>query len=160
MRHNILERNLKFNHLKVLRVEDKKEILAFESQMQSKDLDPLAFMKNWSAPWREESLDHYLKLGWSMAHIENNEVKGYILVQPVLFFGGLTQSLWVELVRASTSEIAESLFEAVIRVSKEKHLQQVFFNSKLLPDFEMISKQFNIETHSELAFVKTTRWEA
>lgn len=148
-----------FERLKVLRLEDKGLLMSFEQAKSSQDPDPMAFMKNWSSPWREESLDHYLSLGWCMAHIFEGEVKGYVLVQPILFFLGHTQSLWIESVRAQSEEISAELFEAIVKVSKDKHMQQVFFNSNLLQDFESHNKSFKIETHSEFSFIKTTRWE-
>jgi hypothetical protein len=138
---------MEFDKLRALRMEDKPALQAFEElQVQQQD-NPLAFMDNWSAPWREESLDHYLNLGWSMGHFESAKVQGYVLVQPVLFFKGHTQSLWVESVRASND------------IAKEKHLQQVFFHQTLFQDFESQTKGFKIESHSEFNFIKTTKWQ-
>jgi hypothetical protein len=150
---------MEFDKLRVLRFEDKSSILDFEAQKAASNENPLAFMDNWSAPWREESLDHYLGLGWCMGFFEGDQIQGYVLVQPVLFFRGLTQSLWIESVRGATSEIFSTLFEAIIRVSKEKHLQQVFFHQTLFQDFESQANAFKIESLSEFSFVKTTRWQ-
>lgn len=150
---------MNFDKIRALRLEDKVEMLAFE-QGKLENLDnPLAFLDQWSAPWREESLNHYLNLGWCMGYFEDQKIKGYILVQPVLFFRGHTQSLWVESVRAETPEIFATLFEAIIRVAKEKHLQQVFFHQTLFQDFESQANAFKIESLSEFSFVKTTRWQ-
>lgn len=150
---------LEFEKLRVLRVEDKPDILTYESARSNTNDNPLAFVDTWSAPWREESLDHYLELGWCMGYFEDHKLESYILVQPILFFRGLTQSLWIETIRANSESIFATLLEAVIRVSKEKHLQQVFFHKTLFQDFESQTKSFKIESLSEFSFVKTTRWQ-
>ncbi len=204
---------VEFDKLKVLRSEDKPKLLAFEQKKteSTSDLDPLDFMKNWSAPWREESLDHYLGLGWSMGWFmgrsddrtsatssvvpsnnsnsldSNSETKieGYILAQPILFFGGHTQSLWIETIRAQSEIVFFTLLEAVSKIAKEKHLQQIFFQQSLVQDFETnlapnlqghLDSQLNdrpqshninglklhnlkIEKLSDISFIKTTRWE-
>ena len=150
---------MEFEKLRALRIEDKPLIEVYEqSRVQAED-NPLAFMNSWSAPWRDESLDHYLNLGWSMGHFENDKVTGYVLVQPILFFQGHTQSLWVESVRAESEGIFATLLEAIVRVGKEKHLQQVFFQQSLFQDFESAAKSFKIESLSEFNFIKTTRWQ-
>lgn len=150
---------MEFDKLRVLRLEDKQQIMTYEEARAESNGNPLAFMDSWSAPWREESLDHYLGLGWCMGYFEAEVLKSYILVQPILFFKGLTQSLWVEAVRSDSEAMFSTLLEAVIRVSKEKHLQQVFFHQTLFQDFESQAKSFKIESLSEFSFVKTTRWQ-
>lgn len=156
---------MEFDQLKVLRSDDKPKILAFEAIKQAELNDPLSFMQNWSAPWREESLDHYLNLGWSMAHSldSKTEIKGYVLAQPILFFGGHTQSLWIETIRANSEIVFLTLLDAVTRVAKEKHLQQIFFHQSLVQDFESKSignklSELKIEKLPEISFIKTTRW--
>jgi hypothetical protein len=34
-------------------------------------------MKSWNAPWREESLRHYLNTGWSVGLWRESELLGY-----------------------------------------------------------------------------------
>ncbi len=157
---------MEFDQLKVLRLDDKPKIIAFEKNKEAESDDPLSFMLNWSAPWRDESLDHYLNLGWSMAHTleANKDIKGYILAQPVLFFGGHTQSLWIESIRANSEIVFRTLLDAVTRVAKEKHLQQVFFHQSLVQDFESNSNghkliELKIEKLPEISFIKTTKWQ-
>lgn len=87
-------------------------------------------MKSWENPWRKESLTHYSKLGWSFIAQEGDEVKGYILGQPVLFFNNWTQTLWIESMNFDNEEIGFQLLDTVVRWSKTKHLQKVIFNSK------------------------------
>ncbi len=150
---------MQFDKLRALRPEDKLLVQAFELKSSEVANNPLAFMDNWSAPWREESLDFYLNLGWSMGHFEQDAVKGYILVQPMLFFKGHTQSLWVETIRTNSELIFATLLEAVVRIAKEKHLQQVFFHQTLFQDFESQQKGFKLESLSEFKFIKTTKWQ-
>lgn len=156
---------MKFDRLRVLRIEDKEKIQNFETKKNQDNQDPLAFMVSWSAPWRDESLDHYLNLGWSMGFfnhaemLKRSDLEGYVLVQPILFFRGLTQSLWIESIRADSAEVFSTLLEGILRVAKEKHLQQVFFHQSLFQDFESESNRFKIESLSEFSFVRTTRWQ-
>jgi hypothetical protein len=81
----------------------------------------------WSAPWRKESLDHYLKLGWSMARRDPHTggLLGYALAQPILFFRKQTQTVWIEHVDAESPRLAEEIVDTLIRVSREKHIQRV-----------------------------------
>lgn len=159
---------MEFDQLKVLRPENKSKLIAFEDARIQSSEDPLAFIKNWSAPWREESLDHYLNLGWSMAHSldlsPDSKIKGYILAQPILFFSGHTQSLWVETIRAESEIVFLTLLHAVTKIAKEKHLQQIFFQQSLVQDFESYANGLNlnelkIEKSSNILFIKTTKWE-
>lgn len=87
----------------------------------------------WSAPWRKESLQHYLNSGWSMwvKRQSDQEIVGYFLGQPFLFFAGQTQSLWVEAVAATSTEIAVQIVDLALRLSREKHLQRVLLNEKV-----------------------------
>ena len=169
---------MKFDKLRVLRSEDREILDQFEVQKIQEDKDPLGFMKSWSAPWRSESLDHYLNLGWSMGYFEGESVQGYILAQPLLFFRGHTQSLWLETLRVQSvsgtfnDNISQTLFEALVKVSKEKHLQQVLFHRSLLEDFKCFSQIFErkeetfqdkeesyIQSDQGYFFIKTTKWE-
>ena len=89
----------------------------------------------WNSRFRKEALEHYLKLGWSfIAEHEKKECVGFFLGQPFLFFQGQTQSLWVELVQASTAEIKAELIEIAYKLARDKHIQQVLLPSDVQND--------------------------
>ena len=102
------------------------------SRARSNPDDPF---EGWTAPWRTESLQHYLKLGWSMfkRNPDTGELLGYVLAQPILFMRTQTQSVWIEYVDALTPAIKTELVDTIIRVSREKHMQRVLFEARLLP---------------------------
>lgn len=115
----------------VLRADDQQAILDFETHRldQSEDLDFMEKqMKSWHARWRKEALEHYLPLGWSFAIWSDNQksqLLGYVLCQPLLFFRGLTQTLWVEHLSATDDAVRKQLGEIVYRWARDKHLQQL-----------------------------------
>jgi hypothetical protein len=115
-----------FPELQVLSPSDLSEVLAF-SRLQSDPTNPFA---EWSAPWRTESLTHYLSIGWSMARRDSRSGRllGYALAQPVLFVRGQTQTVWIEHVCADSPELVEELVQAMVRVAKDKHMQRVLYN--------------------------------
>jgi hypothetical protein len=115
-----------FPELQILSPSERDEILAF-ARARSDAKDPFA---EWAAPWRSESLDHYLKIGWSMSRRDpkSGRLMGYILAQPFLFFRKQTQTVWVEHVDGETPAIFSELLDTVIRVSREKHMQRVLMN--------------------------------
>jgi hypothetical protein len=113
---------------------------------------------SWEAKWRKEALEHYLKLGWSfIARDETTKrTKGFFLGQPLLFFRGQTQTLWIEHIEADSDETAAVLIEIAVKIAREKHLQRVIFSEshkweKLLAPW----KPEPLET--EIAVVKTTK---
>ena len=114
---------------KVLVLNDSDLIQNFErSLIESTSGDPIeAEMLTWNASWREESLKHYLPLGWSFGAWVKQELVGYFLAQPLVFSRGLTQTLWVERLQAITPEITSELVEIAYKLSREKHLQKVLF---------------------------------
>lgn len=126
--------------LAVLQPEDIESILAFEMERLKSD-DPEQALANelaaWHAKWRREALEHYLSLGWSFglwqkpssAAVggESRQLQGYFLGQPLLFFRGMTQSLWIEYMTFISEDIAVQLVDAAYRWSREKHLQKVIF---------------------------------
>ena len=67
-------------------------VLSFaKSQHEAKSGDSFeSEMASWSAAWRQESLEHYLSLGWSFGVWSGDELVGFCLAQPILFFQGLT----------------------------------------------------------------------
>tara|TARA_Y100001935_G_C17298366_1_gene507581 strand:- start:2016 stop:2462 length:447 start_codon:yes stop_codon:yes gene_type:complete len=86
-------------------------------------------MSTWDARWRAEALDHYLPQGWSFGIQKDEKLVAYSLIQPLLFFRGLTQTLWVEWFSAQTPESAQKLVEVVYRWARDKHIQAVVVES-------------------------------
>ncbi len=84
--------------------------------------------KMWHASWRQESLDHYLPLGWSFGAFHNGALAGYFLAQTQLFTRGLTQTLWVERLAADEAQVEAELKDVAERLRREKHLQRVLYS--------------------------------
>lgn len=120
------QENPRFPELQILSPQDQDEILSF-SRARADAKDPFV---EWSAPWRKESLEHYLRLGWSMARRDASSGKllGYVLAQPFLFFRGHTQTVWIEHFEAETPSLAAELVDTMVRISREKHMQRVLMD--------------------------------
>lgn len=117
--------------VRVLLPQHKDLIQAFSKQsLAALVTDPMeAEMQSWTAPWRSEALDHYLKMGWSYGLFAGEErLVGYLLAQPYLFHRGLTQTLWVEHVEASSMEQKTALIETAYRWARDKHFQCVLIH--------------------------------
>ena len=108
---------------RILSFDELEEVHEF-SKKRAGDTDPFV---EWGAAWRRESLEHYLRLGWSMGQrdSETGRLLGYILAQPFLFMRRQTQTVWIEHVEGETPAIVSELLDTVIRVSREKHMQRV-----------------------------------
>lgn len=114
------------------------ELLDFENQ-KLKELYPSEIeqsLARWNSRWRQESLEHYLKLGWSFLLRDSGSqsdqhpegiLQGYFLAQPLLFLDGQTQSLWIEHLSYSNLAARDQLCEMAYRLSRDKHLQKVYF---------------------------------
>lgn len=115
-----------FPELQILSPNDQPEVLAFSRARANKE----DLFIEWTAPWRQESLEHYLKIGWSMArrNPSSGRIVGYILAQPFLFLRRQTQSVWIEHVEGETPAIVAELVDTVIRISREKHMQRVLMD--------------------------------
>src|SRR5262249_55914979 len=85
-------------------------------------------LRSWSARWRPEALRHYLPLGWSFVARRHSQTSGYFLAQPLLFFRGQTQTLWVEYLEAEDREAELELIDVAVRVAREKHLQRMLLS--------------------------------
>lgn len=83
---------------------------------------------SWNAVWRKESLEHYLPLGWSFGLWAEGAFSGYGLVQPLLFFRGATQSLWVEHIAFDTIAVGTELVSTILGWARTQHLQKVLFS--------------------------------
>ena len=113
------------NDIRILQPADKPVIMEFAKlQLANKIKDPSEReIQSWSARWRGEALDHYLPLGWSFGLYRGNALVGFILGQPLLFFRGLTQTLWLEHVEAPDEETRETLIDCARKWARDKHLQ-------------------------------------
>lgn len=114
------------------------EVLSYENS-KLKELHPSEIEQSlirWNSRWRSESLEHYLKTGWSFL-LRDNETSssfssegrllGYFLAQPLLFIDGQTQSLWIEHVSYSSLSTRDKLCEFAYQLARDKHLQKVYF---------------------------------
>lgn len=113
--------------IRILLDSDKEEVLNFAKERLAEQTgNPIeSELAAWTARWRGEALDHYLKLGWSFGVFEDGLLQGFVLAQPYLFHRGLTQTLWVEWLDAENSEIAHKLLETVHQWARDKHFQCV-----------------------------------
>lgn len=95
-------------------------------------------LARWNSRWKKESLEHYLKLGWSfllrdpeVSHSASSEgtLLGYFLAQPLLFLDAQTQSLWIEHISFVNLSSRDQLCEFAYKLAREKHFQKVYFPS-------------------------------
>lgn len=103
-------------------------ILAYaKSRLMARDGEGMeAEMKSWTARWRQEALDHYVKQGWSFGRFDGEgQLNGFLLAQPYLFHRGLTQTLWIEHLEADSPEIAQQLLTTAYAWARDKHFQCV-----------------------------------
>ncbi|PIU00458.1 MAG: hypothetical protein COT74_05895 [Bdellovibrionales bacterium CG10_big_fil_rev_8_21_14_0_10_45_34] len=124
---------------RILSVQDIESILRFERNQLEKihGESPEATFAEWSARWRQEQLEHYLKLGWSLGVFKNGDLAAYLLAQPFVFFQGITQTLWVEYMSCSNKLDGMTLLDSIVRYSKEKHLQRVLVEESIVSEFEL-----------------------
>jgi len=147
---------------KVLQLADIEEVLAFEEAILSRtDMDENEkMMSKWSSHWRQEALEHYFPLGWSMgawAGRENDrKLLGYFMAQALLFFQGKTQVLWVEHVQSTEENLRHDLIDIAYRMSREKHLQSIIFSNHLEDDTAFSSYKRKNAQHRMLE-VPTTK---
>lgn len=118
--------------LLVLLPDHKEAIMAFaKERLAQREKDPMEReMKSWSARWRAEALDHYLKLGWSYGAFENGRLCGFVLGQPLLFHRGLTQTLWLEHLEAENENISTFLLDCATKWARDKHFQCVLMEGE------------------------------
>lgn len=125
-------------HFLTATLENLNEILEFENSKLNKlfSSEIEQSMARWSSPWRQESLEHYLKLGWSFLLRDKNQASdnftegallGYFLAQPLLFLDAQTQSLWVEHLSFNQASDGDKLCEMAYKLAREKHFQKVYF---------------------------------
>lgn len=111
----------------------------------------------WESRFRKEALEHYLKLGWSfVAKNAENTICGFFLGQPLLFFEGQTQTLWVEYILADSTQIKSELVEIAYKLSRDKHFQQVVFPENVQKLKYEIPKNFQQQKET-CVWLKTTK---
>lgn len=115
-------------------------------------------MAVWNSKFRVEALEHYIGLGWSfLAHDkETRQLQGYFIAQPLLFFDGQTQTLWVEHVQYISEAARDGLCELAYKLGREKHLQRVYFpkEDRIL---SAIQSYKPLEWNHDKVMVKTTK---
>lgn len=134
----------------ILDYEQRRTVEQFPNEMDR-------MFNSWHSKARKEALIHYLPMGWSfMATDHDSQLVGYFLGQPLLFFDGQTQSLWIEHLQFSSLQARDALTELAYRLSREKHFQRVYFPNQ--PQILNSIKPFHPEEwNSQALFVKTTK---
>ncbi len=114
----------------ILTEQHREQLKSFDQNVLSQSQnDPMELQfAQWHSRSRDESLSHYLPLGWSFGLFDQDQLLGYFLAQPLLFYQGLTQTLWVETMNFLNPEIALQLANTAIRLSREKHFQRCLFS--------------------------------
>ena len=145
--------------LKVILTSEIPELLNYEEHrlMEQGLPEDEAKISAWSAPWRKEALEHYIPMGWSfLARDLDGKLLGYFLAQPILFFDRQTQSLWVEHLQASSLLARDALTDLACRLSRDKHLQRVYFPN--LPHIQNAVACYKPEPWGfQSIFIKTTK---
>lgn len=138
--------------LRLLLPADSESVMAFSrKQLETEVHDNMEReMQSWNARWRGEALQHYLALGWSFGCFgseptQATQLKGYVLAQPLLFFRGLTQTLWVEYLTFDNAEpeVGHALLDCVHRWARDKHLQCVLAEAEGEGAIAPIARAFN-----------------
>ena len=125
-------------NLQIIQVSDMDDIINFEQKLLAVEIpdEMERTIHSWHCRWRQESLNHYLPMGWSfLARNDQKQLVGYFIAQPLLFFDGFTQSLWVEHIQAIDHSIRDQLCEVAYKLSKEKHFQEVYFPKGIKPAY-------------------------
>lgn len=125
-------------YCRTIQIEDIPELLEYEEKKLIDTISEEAerVFTKWNSKWRQESLEHYVSLGWSFlarnkdtssTFSPEGQLVGFFTAQPLLFLDGQTQSLWVEHLSYSSLQARDELSELAYKLSKEKHFQRVFF---------------------------------
>lgn len=117
------------NEYRVLASDELEEVYAFsKNRWLANPKSQENLFHEWSASWRREFLEHYLKIGWSIARRDpvSGRLLGYILAQPVVFFRQHMQTVWIEYVEAESPKQVAELIEAIYKVCREKNMQRLF----------------------------------
>ncbi|MGE3682467.1 MAG: hypothetical protein AB7G93_12145 [Bdellovibrionales bacterium] len=147
--HSMIEDSSTRLEARVLLPDRQEQILVFARSLLAQTVeDPMdREMQSWNARWRQEALEHYLPLGWSFGAFETEtetdtetgididteaeqSLRGVVLAQPLLFFRGLTQTLWVEHFSFTTPRAGVLLLETLYAWARDKHLQCVLMEDE------------------------------
>lgn len=115
---------------KIVQASEIPEILDYEQRKLAEQIlnEEDRAILSWNARWRKEALEHYIPMGWSfLARDATGKLMGYFIAQPLLFLDGNTQSLWMEHLQYSSLQARDELSDLAYRLSREKHLQKVYF---------------------------------
>ncbi|MEK6554048.1 MAG: hypothetical protein AABZ31_02315 [Bdellovibrionota bacterium] len=128
------------------------------SEMASFEID----MLEWHAPWRKEALEHYLPQGWSFSLWSESGASGqlqaYFLAQPQVFTRGLTQTLWMEQLSATTQAQSDQLLEIAYKLCREKHFQKLIIRPAATDEGLSTGLPLKLEKHQDNLFeIKTSR---
>lgn len=143
---------------RVIQVSEIEEILAFENRKLSDSIsnEDDRRIASWHAKWRKEALEVYIPMGWSFLARDQGTLMGYFIAQPLLFFDGQTQSLWIEHLQYSSLQVRDQLCEIAYKMSREKHFQRVYF-----PNIATVANSlgpYKPETwNSQTLMIKTTK---
>lgn len=153
--------------LRIIEASEIEELLAFENaKLKEQFVDESERMfQSWSSKWRKEALENYLPKGWSFIARDKNQksefsseglIVGYFIAQPLLFFDGQTQSLWVEHLQYSTLQARDELCDLAYKLSREKHFQRVYFPNTpaLSPTLKTMKA---MDWNSQVMMLKTTK---
>ncbi len=146
---------------RILLSTDKELLLNFELQRLSSQIEDEMEreMNSWSARWRGEALDHYLPMGWSFGCFKNDSLEGFVLAQPLVFFRGLTQTLWVEHLAFVSEAAGHSLVDTVYRWARDKHLQCVLLEQTPATGFVLDQWPQSRAAGQPLIEIKSARYE-
>lgn len=142
--------------MRFLQPTDLDKILTLErSLLKQQASEEEAMFAEWHASWRQESLEFYLPNGWCFGIFDESEsLTAYFLAQPILFFHGLMQTLWVEHLTAANDELKQRLLEVAYKTSREKHLQKLLVKHACLQSKDLTS--YSYKERADLYFELTT----
>ena len=153
------------SNYRIAQTEDLEAIYDFafaRLKSENKQVDEMdLMMKVWESRFRKESLEHYLKLGWSFvgidpqSHSQSERLTGFFIGQPLLFFQGHTQTLWVEHLLAEDEIVENQLLEITYKLARDKHFQRVVFDHHLQAKLEKLNQR--VQINEPLVWVKTTK---
>lgn len=153
--------------LKIAMASEVDEILDFEKRKLTETIadETEREFAAWNSRWRQESLLHYLPMGWSFlcrdtsqpsSFSTEGQLVGYFIAQPLLFFDGNTQTLWVEHLQFSSLQARDELCDLAYRLSREKHLQRVIFPNS--PAIQNATKHLKAQTWDPATlYIRTTK---
>lgn len=136
------------SNFKVLTIQNLNEVVLLE-EAKIKGLNAIERMQVvWKAPWRQESLEHYLNTGWCIGMYDGSGVlEAYFLAQPILFMESLTQTLWIEYLSYPNLDAGAKLLDFAYRYGRDKHLQRVLFNKDSI--FEKVALPFKVVSQNK-----------